>query len=75
MKNEMMKNEMSSVGTQRLRLPLQTAPVERTLAATAALSGQGGVVSSGFWDDVGSFIAPIARTAGPAIGQALAGLI
>ena len=46
MKNEIMKNEMSSVRTQRLRLPLQTAPVERTLLAGPALAGQEGVVPS-----------------------------
>ena len=46
MKNEMMKNEMSSVRTQGLRLPLQTAPVQRTLAAAPQLAGQEGVVPS-----------------------------
>lgn len=29
-----MKNEMSSVGTQLLHLPLQAAPIERTLRAS-----------------------------------------
>jgi hypothetical protein len=33
-----MKNEMSPVGTQLLRLPLQAAPIERTLAADQPLS-------------------------------------
>jgi hypothetical protein len=46
MKNEMMKNEISSVGTQLLRLPLQSAPVERTLTAAPALAGQEGLVPS-----------------------------
>jgi hypothetical protein len=45
MKTEMMKNQMSTLGTQRLRLPPQMAPVNRTLAASA-LSGQDGVVPS-----------------------------
>ena len=57
MKDEIMKNEMSSVGAHRQRLPLQTRPVERTLAATAALVGQEGVVPSFNW---GSLI-PIAQ--------------
>jgi hypothetical protein len=46
MKNEIMKHEMSLVGTQLLRIPLQTAPVERTLAAAPPLVGQDGVVPS-----------------------------
>jgi hypothetical protein len=51
MKSEIMKNELSSVGTQRLRLPLQTAPVERTLSASSLL-GQDGVVPSNGWANV-----------------------
>jgi hypothetical protein len=43
MKNEIMKNEMNSVAPQLLRLPLQAAPVERRLAASALL-GKDGVV-------------------------------
>jgi hypothetical protein len=50
MKNEIMKNEMSSVGTPLLRLPPQTAPVERTLAASALL-GKDGIVPSARWTD------------------------
>ena len=46
MKNEIVINEINSVGTRRLRLPLQTAPVERTLAAAPQLAGQEGVVPS-----------------------------
>jgi hypothetical protein len=61
MKNEMMKNEMSSVTTQRLRLPLQTAPVERTLLAGPALAGQDGVVpSNGIpWGQIASTALPM----------------
>jgi hypothetical protein len=44
-----MKNEMIPLGTPGLRLPLQVAPVERTLAASSSsLSGIGGVEASGF---------------------------
>jgi hypothetical protein len=46
MKDEMMKKEMSSVGPQLLRLPLQAAPVERTLAAVPPVVGREGVVPS-----------------------------
>jgi hypothetical protein len=63
MKNEIVKNEMSS----QLRLPLQVAPVNRTLAATA-LSGQKGVVPSGWFDDIVKVVGPIA-------GQVLPGLL
>jgi hypothetical protein len=64
MKNEMMNNEMSSVGTRRLRLPLQAAPVERTLAAAPALAGQEGVVPS---FDLGGFL----KQALPYVAQGL----
>ena len=63
MKNEMMKNEKSSVGTQRLCLPLQTAPVNRRLVASA-LSGQDGVVPSFDWGKLASIV-----------GQALPGIV
>jgi hypothetical protein len=41
-----MKDEMNSAGPQLLRLPLQAAPVERTLAAAQPVVGQEGVVPS-----------------------------
>jgi hypothetical protein len=66
MKNEMMKSEMSSVRSQRLRLPLQTAPVERTLAATTALSVQGGVDPSGWFDSIVDAV----KTYGPTVARA-----
>jgi hypothetical protein len=69
-----MKNEMSSVGTHQLRLPLQTAPVNRTVVASA-LSGQEGVVPSwGFsdlWNAVKTYGPEIVKTVGPLIAGAL----
>ncbi len=44
MPNEM-PNEMPAGETQRLRLPVQAAPVNRTVVASA-LSGEGGVNAS-----------------------------
>ena len=51
MNNEITLNEVRSVGTHQLRLPLQMAPVNRTLAASA-LSGQDGVVPSQNWQQL-----------------------
>ncbi len=73
MKNEMMKNEMSSV-TQRLRLPLQAAPVERTLLAAPALAGQDGVVPSWGWSDFGNLLQKAAPYVAQYLPQALAAL-
>jgi hypothetical protein len=66
MKNEIIENGMSSVGTHQLRLPMQTAPVNRTLAASC-LSGQDGVVPSFGWGDLWN----IAKTALPAVMAAV----
>jgi hypothetical protein len=66
MKNEMMKNEMSS----QLRLPLQVAPVNRTLAATA-LSGQEGVVPSGWFDEIVNAV----KTYGPTIARGISAFV
>jgi hypothetical protein len=44
-----MNDEMRSVGTQPLRLPLQAAPIERKLSSTPALAAQEGVVPSFNW--------------------------
>jgi hypothetical protein len=69
MKSEMIKNEMRSVEarTQGLRMPMRMAPVERTLAATAAMSSQGGVGPSFGWSDIGQ----IAQVAGPLLASLL----
>lgn len=72
MKTEMMKNQMSSVGTQQLRLPLQTAPVNRTVVRTvvaSALSGQEGVVPSWGFSDLWDVV----KTYGPGIVKTIAG--
>jgi len=50
--------------TGSLRLPLQTAPIDRSPSA-AALSGSG--VEASF--DFGDILGTIAKAAGPALGQ------
>jgi hypothetical protein len=42
-------DKMTSLATPLLRLPLQVAPVDRTLVAASSLSGDGGVVASQGW--------------------------
>jgi hypothetical protein len=61
-----MKNEMTPVATPLLRLPLQVSPVDRTLAASSSLLGDGGVGPSFDW---GSFLGQAAQTALPIISS------
>ena len=41
-----MKSQTSPVTSPVLRAPVQVSPIDRTLAATARLAGDGGVVAS-----------------------------
>jgi len=41
-----MKNEINTLGTSGLRLPLQVAPVERRLLCASSLSGDAGLQAS-----------------------------
>jgi len=43
-----MENEVNTLGTSGLRLPLQVAPVERTQLSASSLSGDAGLQASGF---------------------------
>jgi len=57
-----MNTEMISVSGPRMRLPLQAAPVMRSMLSSSALSGMSGVEPSGWFEDVVNTIKTIGST-------------
>lgn len=51
-----MKNDMNPKMTPTLRLPLQVAPVDRSLAAASCLLSDEGVMASNWLSDIGNFV-------------------
>ncbi|MFP4575220.1 MAG: hypothetical protein ACLFT9_06300 [Coleofasciculus sp.] len=52
------------------KLPIQAAPVERTITG-AAISNPNGVEANGVFDDIVSGIGKVAQVVGPALGPLL----
>lgn len=65
-----MNNEITSGGTPQLCLPLQVAPVERKVVASA-LAGRGGVDPSFDWGSLISTLAPVAAQVLPGLLSAI----
>lgn len=58
----------------QLRLPMQSAPVERR-TSPAALNDGSGMEASGWFDDIVDFAGPLAAQYGPSIVKGLGSLI
>lgn len=60
------------VHPSRTRLPLQSAPIDRSSAPAAAVPGGAGVEADGWWDDIvggAKDVIGLASTAAPLLGM------
>jgi hypothetical protein len=60
-----MTYQSGSPRTSGLRLPAQSAPVDRTSTRTSATGDGPGLEAASFWDDALSTLGDVAKVAGP----------